>query len=263
MNFATNAADALSHNPGVITIKTDEFINDDSPLLSNCLDEDPPPGRYVSLAVADTGRGISAEDRPKVFDPFFTTKRKGHGLGLATVMGIIRGHKGALMLESEPGRGSLFTILLPICEDMAAAQAAQADAESWQGSGTVILAEDNELVLGASRSLLEHMGFDVVTAHAGNQALEIFKRDPDQAVLVMLDIKMPNLNGIDALYAIRAVRPNVPILMASGYLDEDTLAEIAESGGVSFIHKPYELDTLRARIAQLLANPLYGQNAAE
>lgn len=263
MNFASNAADALGGKPGVITIKTGEFVHAGSHLAANCLDEDPAPGRYVSLAVADTGHGIDPADRAKVFDPFFTTKTKGHGLGLATVMGIIRAHKGALMLESEPGRGAVFTILLPVSEGLLPEQRAAGGADSWRGHGPVILAEDNELVLGASRALLEHMGFDVTVARDGNEALSVFLDDPDKPVLVMLDIKMPNLNGIDAFREMRKIRPELPVLIASGHLDKDTLREIAQTGGVSFIYKPYELETLREQIAQLLANPHHGQDAAQ
>lgn len=261
MNLVTNAADALEGATGTVTVQTDVVTLDGSPLSDNCMERDPPAGDYVSLSVADTGRGIDPQQRSKVFDPFFTTKSKGHGLGLATVAGIVRSHCGALLLESKPGTGSTFSVLLPACERGTAADAEPGHV-ALEPAGTVLLAEDEKMVREASKSLLEHMGFHVLAAQDGVEAVSIFERDPDAPRFLMMDVKMPNMNGIDALHAVRSIRPDVPVLMSSGHLDEETLAEIAEVGNVSFVHKPYELDTLRSRIAQLFTNPYSTQDVA-
>jgi PAS domain S-box-containing protein len=257
MNLITNAAESLSEEGGTIAVCTGIMDCDSAYLRGTYLDEDMCSGQYVFLRVSDNGCGIDPETRAKIFDPFFTTKFNGRGLGLAAVLGIVRAHRGALKVDSELGKGSVFTILLPFedrrksqgesTEQGGAASDGTLARVAWTGKGKVLLADDDQMVLDIARMMLEQIGFDVLVAKNGKNAVKLFEADSDAIVLCLLDVKMPVMSGDEAAEAIRRIRPDVPLILSSGYAEEPSeTGEFRKYSG--FIHKPYELSALRDQL---------------
>jgi signal transduction histidine kinase/CheY-like chemotaxis protein len=246
MNLITNASDALDGKPGLITLTT--AVIDASPefLASTYLNEQLPAGSYVCLEVSDSGVGMDEPTRARIFEPFFTTKFTGRGLGLAAVLGIVRGHHGAIDVRSEPGSGTVFRVLFP-----AAPAAVSTDASSvvapkqWRGSGEILLVDDEEAVRGVAARVLERSGFDVVQAASGEDALAEIARHRTRLRGVVLDLTMPGLGGEATFRQIRHRWPDLPVIVSSGYMPQE-----GELGDVPFLAKPYRpaelLDMLRA-----------------
>jgi PAS domain S-box-containing protein len=248
MNLITNASDALGDQPGTVTLETGVVDADRARLAATYLNEDLPPGRYVYLEVSDTGCGMDAPTTARIFEPFFTTKFTGRGLGLAAVLGIVRGHKGAIAVQSAPGRGTTFRVYLPASADAADVQAAATGGALGQGAGLVLLVDDEEAVRGLARRVLERGGYRVVEAASGDAALAALA-DHDGAVrAIVLDLTMPGLTGETTLQEIRRRHPAVPVIVSSGYIPEDEGA----LGGAPFLAKPYRpselVDAVKAAI---------------
>ncbi|MBN1344693.1 MAG: PAS domain S-box protein [Phycisphaerae bacterium] len=256
MNLITNASEAVGQESGVISIGTGA-MNCDRPYLSESyLDDDLPAGRYVYLEVTDTGCGMDDETRRKLFDPFFTTKFTGRGLGMAAVLGIVRGHKGAIKVYTEPGRGTTFKILLPEHGGPAQPLASEpADEMDWSAFGTVLLVDDEEAVRSICRQVLEKVGFTVLAAEDGRQALDLFREHPDEIVCVLLDLTMPNMDGEETFRELRRIRKDVRVILASGYNEQEVINRFAGKGLAGFIQKPYELRKLIAKMRQILEGP--------
>ena len=235
MNLITNASDALDDTPGTITLETSLVEATPAMLSSTYLDEALPPGPYVCLEVSDTGSGMSAETAARMFEPFYTTKFTGRGLGLAAVLGIVRGHKGAIDVESAPGAGTSFHVLLPASTKRAEAAAPAPQSPLGEGSGLVLLVDDEEAVRGLARRVLERGGYSVLEARSGEEALQRLSSASDVCAVV-LDLTMPGLSGEATLQEIRRRRIEVPVIVSSGYVPEEegTLA------GVPFLAKPYK-----------------------
>lgn len=226
------------------------------------------PGAWVGLKVSDTGVGIPPEDRDRIFEPFFSTKDpdKGTGLGLATVYGIVEQHDGLIHLESEVGTGSTFWILLP---EVAPADPSRADSNTSTrsgaaskrpasstadpASGTILVAEDNQSVRDLAMALLRHAGYAVEAVENGRLAVELFQSRPDDFCMAMLDAMMPELGGVEAAAAMRAIRPDLPVLFASGYSEEFLEADFPAKENFRLLQKPYKRDDLMAAIRQTLA----------
>ena len=251
MNLVINASEALGDQSGTIAVRLTAAPCDEAFLRSNSLGDDLDPGMYVWLEVVDTGQGMDAETLSRIFDPFFTTKFTGRGLGLAAVLGIVRSHRGAISVESEPGRGTSFRVVLPALEDVAACEEgppATAGTE-WSGSGTVLLVDDEEPVLTVVRRMLERLGYDVVTARDGMEAVEVYGQRGQEIDLVLLDLTMPRMDGAEAYEALRQLDPKVRVALASGYGEEDVTSRFAGKPLVGFIEKPYSVSVLRAFLA--------------
>jgi CheY-like chemotaxis protein len=207
------------------------------------------PGRYVCLRVADSGGGISSEMRDRIFEPFFTTKPSGHGtgLGLSVVYGIVQQHEGAVSVESTEGKGTTFSIFLPALASKAAPRVMDGEIRFARGSETVLLAEDEEPVRQLTSIVLRQAGYIVIQASDGLEACEIFAEKKDEIDLVLMDVMMPRMGGLEAWKRIRAMR-DVPILFCSGY----TGAPGDLPAGAPLLPKPFTSDKLLSAIRDVL-----------
>lgn len=254
LNLVINASEALGDQNGEIAVSTGLKECDRAYLASAWLDEERPEGPYVYLEVRDTGCGIEAEILPRIFDPFYTTKFAGRGLGLAAVLGIMRAHRGAVRLESEPGRGTTFRVLFPVSEiPEAPGQDVEEPAEPWTGGGLVLLADDEEGIRLVAGRMLERMGFRVIAAADGAQAVELFRARAPEIVCVLMDLTMPRLDGGEAFRQLRAIRSDVPVILSSGYDETDLAGRFAGEGLAGFAQKPYAFHRLRAIVRKVLA----------
>ncbi len=250
MNLVINASEAIGDRSGTISILTGCMNCDESYLKDLWLDEDLTEGYYVYLEVADTGCGMDKKTMSKLFDPFFTTKFTGRGLGMSAVMGIVRGHKGAIKVYSEVGKGTTFKILLPASEKTAEAMSPVPEDDGWVGSGKVLLVDDEETVLGVGLEMLKELGFSPVTASDGREALRVFEGNPDIA-LVLLDLTMPKMDGEQCYRELKRLDPNVKVIMSSGYNEYEVSQRFLGKGIAGFIQKPYKLSELMGAIRQI------------
>ena len=214
------------------------------------LDEIRSSGSCLSIAVRDSGRGIDEETRAKMFDPFFSTRASARGLGLATVFGIVRAHRGAIKVETEPGRGTTFELLFPVAVERVAPP--PEPLPRFVGSGTVLVVDDERLMREVSESILEESGFDVLTAGSGPRALELFRRGREAIRLVLLDNKMPGMDGFEVLRKIRRLDPAARVILMSGYQEKDVLAGGAETEISGFLQKPFRPDDLLRKVREAL-----------
>lgn len=253
LNLLTNAADAVGGRRGWIEIAT--FRDDGDPVREQdaVVDARPKQGPWVGVRVADTGTGMDEDTRSRIFDPFFSTKARGRGLGLAAVLGIVRGHKGALTLRTTEGRGSEIQVVLPALPAHLKPAVAARDLDLDDGSelrGRVMVVDDEETVREVARTMLEVVGLEVVLARDGLEALEFFELRPDDVDLILMDLTMPRMGGAEAAEAIRAIRPDVPIILSTGYLD--AAGAVAERADLPLLKKPYRRDQLYRRVKELL-----------
>jgi len=252
MNLITNASDALGEAPGDILVQT-QVVDADHALLARAYpgdSEGPGPGRYVCLSVRDTGCGFDAATRNRIFDPFFTTKFAGRGLGLAAVHGILRGHRGLILVESEPGRGACFRVLLP-CASPLAPETARAEVSARRDGaarpGAMVLVVDDEPgVRTAARRVLERGGLRVCVAADGREAISAFTAQHADIDAVLLDMTMPHLRGDEVCRELRRIRPDVRVVLSSGFSDPALVTEIG--GQVGFLPKPWTPQQLLAAV---------------
>ncbi len=252
MNLITNASDALEQEEGLITLRTGSQPVDRALLADAWASEHLPEGRYAFVEVRDTGKGMDAAVRERMFDPFFTTKSTGRGLGLASLLGIVRAHKGLIQVHSEVGSGTMIKVLLPIAgETFADLVPTVPELLSWQGGGTVLVADDEEVVRRMVERTLTRSGFDVISTVDGRDCLERFAEQPGKFDLVLLDLTMPRLNGEETFRELRRLRRDVPVLIASGYTEQET-NQLADSYLASFLQKPFGPNALLAKVRSLL-----------
>jgi CheY-like chemotaxis protein len=215
----------------------------------------PKPGAYIAIKVIDTGVGMPPDIRERIFDPFFTTKEKGRGtgLGLASAYGIIKGHGGYIDVNSTPGKGTAFTIYLPAVEAAVARKpGAIRKHHLHHGEGTILLVDDEETVLSVGHQMLDKLGYTVLPARSGGEALQIFAQHQGSIDLVILDIVMPDMGGGDVFDRIQELQPDVNVLLASGYSREGKADEIMERGCCGFIQKPFSITTLGETVSAIL-----------
>jgi CheY-like chemotaxis protein len=254
MNLIINASEAIGEKSGVIGVSTGT-MECDGDHLSNAFfaSKDIAKGTYVYVEVADTGCGMDEATKAHIFDPFFTTKFTGRGLGLATVLGLVRGHKGAIELYSEPGKGTTIKVLFPAIQRLPGPLRGEASSPTnWRGSGAVLLVDDEEPVLDVGSMMLEEAGFDVRTARNGREAVEVFRQHKDEVVAVVLDLMMPLMDGEEALRELRRIREDVKIVLSSGYQEQDVTGRVLEMGFAGFLKKPYTAATLIKQLRQAL-----------
>jgi CheY-like chemotaxis protein len=258
MNLITNASEAIGDEHGTVTIRVGAVqLGREAPSRMR-VGEDLPEGRYVSLEVEDTGIGIEEAARSKLFDPFYTTKFAGRGLGLAAVLGIVRAHRGAIEVQSRVGEGATFRVLLPAAEASASARSEDRASQdrSAPGSGTILIVDDEEGVRDVARGMLEREGFSVVTVEDGRQAVRIFPSVSEEIDAVLLDLSMPEMDGGEVLREMRRIRPDVKVVLCSGYM-EGRARELSDGPGqVSFLRKPFDSESLLRTLRGVLASDL-------
>ena len=253
MNLVINASEALQEAPGVISLSTGTITCDRAYLRSLSLEEGLPEGRYVFLEVADTGKGMGPETQKRIFEPFFTTKFTGRGLGLAAVLGIVRGHKGGIKVYSEEGKGSTFKILFPAGSGPVTPAEAPLRAGKWRGSGAILLADDEESVRNVGRQMLERLGFTVLLATNGRHAIEVFTAHRNQVTCILMDLTMPEMDGEEAFREIRRIDPHVPVLLSSGYNEQEAVQRFVGKGLAGFLQKPYQLAMLEKKLRDVFS----------
>jgi len=214
-------------------------------------------GEYVAITVTDTGVGMDTKTQQRIFEPFFTTKEIGHGtgLGLASVYGIIQNHEGFIRVKSKPGRGTSFILFLPALERKSADP-------MIRGTGIVLLVDDEPMVLQIGKMMLQRLGFQVQTAESGEEALKRFKADPAGIDLVILDMIMPDLSGAETYDRLKAIHPQVKVLLSSGYSADGEAAGILERGCDGFIQKPFDLQALSKKIREVIGNKASGESGS-
>jgi len=255
MNLVTNASDAIGDREGVIHLTTSEAILDGRSLHGAFRGENLRPGRYVLMEVADTGCGMSPEVLARIFDPFYTTKAAGRGLGLSAMLGILRGHEAGLSIQSEVGRGSSFRLCFPAYgEEPAEATEARPVDTLRPLHGWVLLVDDEDLILRTMGSALEALGLKVTTASDGLEALTLFREADPKPDLVLMDLTMPRMDGREAFQAMHDLDASVPVILSSGFTEQDSLQTLSGQGPAGFIQKPYQLAELRRVLQRVLGD---------
>jgi PAS domain S-box-containing protein len=251
MNLVSNACEALSDNGGLVEVSTGMMECDEQFLSQTVLSSECAAGWYAYLDVSDTGTGMDQSTVDKMFDPFFTTKFTGRGLGLAAVSGIVRGHNGAIVVESEQGRGTTIKVLLPVSVDEKRVSIGEIPkAVPDAGVGKVVLFVDDEVsVLDVGARMLESAGFRVITASDGHDALHAFREHSDEIDCVLLDLTMPGMGGEDTFDELRRIHCDVPVILGSGYFHAELSAQFEDKGFAGVLQKPYRRDHLISTVA--------------
>jgi PAS domain S-box-containing protein len=252
MNLVINGAEAIGDRSGFVTVTTGERQLSDADACGATVGPDSVrPGRYVFFEVEDTGAGMDQATMARIFDPFFTTKFTGRGLGLSAALGIVRGHQGFIQVTSSPGHGSTFRVLLPAAGEKTASRQPVAEAkDDLRGSGVVLLVDDEDLVRRAAAAMLQYVGYTVLEAADGQQAIELLQSHLDDIQVVILDMSMPVMSGEECLRRMKSIKPELPILLSSGFSETEAVRRFQSAGIATFLQKPY---TAR-RLAELVKN---------
>ncbi len=266
MNLIINAAESIEKPPGLIRLTTGVQNCDQGYLSASLLEEKPPPGSYVFLEVADNGCGMSADILKRLFDPFFTTKFTGRGLGMSAVMGIIKIHNGALFVESKPGEGTTFRVLLPATESavpdtdppvstLESEGTSQPEAPALPEiplSGVALVVDDEKSVLKICTKMVQLCGFTVITARDGVEAIAKFREHVDDIVVVLMDLTMPNMDGIAAMGEIYSIKPDIRVILSSGFNEEELSERMTGAPPSGFIRKPYSMNVLETEFRRVM-----------
>ncbi len=253
MNLVINSAEAIGEGNGVISLSTRSKAISRTEMARRPFDRELPAGAYVSMEITDSGCGMDEETQRHIFDPFFTTKATGRGLGMCAVVGIIHGHRGALRLDSEPGRGTTFEMVLPASTKGAEGEGSSPPAASeWSGSGTVLVVDDEPAVRLVAQRILRKAGFEVVTADDGIEAIERFRAHQEEVVAVLLDMTMPRMGGAETFRALREIAPSVKVILTSGHDEQQMTERFTGQGLAGFIQKPYTPRGLRAKMHEVV-----------
>jgi PAS domain S-box-containing protein len=253
MNLITNASEALGDSSGTIEISIGVMDCDKDYLSESYMNDNLPGGRYIYLEVSDTGCGMDAETLNRMFDPFFTTKFTGRGLGLAAVLGIVRGHKGTIRVHSEIGKGTTFKVLLPAVEWTPGDREKPVEkAASMQSGSTILIIDDDPDVLKTTATILKKMGFQVLTARNGREGIEVFRAQKEEISCVILDLTMPDMGGEEVFTELQTLRSDVCVILSSGYNEQDVSQRFVGKGLAGFIQKPYSMAKLRENLSRVL-----------
>jgi CheY-like chemotaxis protein len=253
LNLVINASEAIGDAVGSIAVTTGVMECAADELARGYVVPASGAGAYVFVEVTDTGCGMERETLQRMFEPFFTTKFTGRGLGLSAVLGIVQAHAGALRVRSEPGRGTTIRVLFPAASGRGEAGKGSGDKASWTGRGTVLVVDDEASVLTVTCKMLRRLGFEVLTANDGQEAVALYRERGAEIALVLMDLTMPRMGGEEAFYELRKLNPWVHVVLASGYDERDLAARFAGRGLAACIQKPYTLKKLAAVLGALLA----------
>ena len=254
MNLVLNSSEALGDKGGAITVRTGCVQATRGFFEKAKFHEQAAEGRYVYVEVSDNGCGMDAATQVKIFDPFYTTKFTGRGLGLAAVQGIVRGHKGAIQVYSEQGRGTLFKVFFPTLDQAATPPAPLMHATAMvKCSGTVLVVDDEVAVRRVAEKILRGAGYEVVTAGSGAEGVEAFRVTPMRFAAVLLDLTMPHMDGEEVFRQLKGINPAVCVLLMSGFNEQDTLDHFAGRGVAGFLPKPFSVETLLTKLRGVLS----------
>ncbi|MBW2365515.1 MAG: response regulator, partial [Deltaproteobacteria bacterium] len=250
MNLFVNAWQAMSDR-GEIFVHTENIVIDETYTKPF----EVIPGNYVKISVTDSGIGMDKETVKKIFNPFFTTKEKerGTGMGLSSAYGIIKNHSGFITVYSEPGHGSTFNIYLPASTKKPEKEREESK-EIRKGSGTILLIDDEKMILTVGKKLLQKLGYDVLTATNGFEGIKIYKKNQGNISIVILDMIMPNMTGSETFDDLKKIDPNAKVLLSSGYSLDVKALKILEQGCDGFIQKPFNMVQLSQKLHEILAN---------
>ncbi|HIJ80115.1 MAG TPA: response regulator [Desulfuromonadales bacterium] len=261
MNLVTNAAESIEKPPGLVRLTTGSMECDKSFLEKSLLTEKPPAGLFAYLEVKDNGCGMGEETIARIFDPFFTTKFTGRGLGMSAVIGIMRSHSGALIVESQPGMGTTFTVLFPWVEASLPVEIPATEkysptvaAAKSPLSGLVLVVDDEKSVLRVCTKMVTLCGFTVISAVDGVDAVSKFHERADEIAVVLMDLTMPNMDGIDAMAEIYRSRPHAKVILASGFSEDELGDRITGQPPAGFIRKPYSIVVLEAELRRVVGS---------
>jgi CheY-like chemotaxis protein len=253
MNLVINGAEAIGEDKiGVVRVTTAVREVDKSEAREGVRQPELEPGRYVVLQVEDSGCGMDESTRSRIFDPFFTTKFLGRGLGLAAALGIVRSHKGAIEVSSAPGEGSTFRVFLPASAASLWKGETAIDLEQVPPIKTILVVDDEEIVRRTASAALGSHGYDVLVAGNGQEAADIFEIKADEISLVLLDLTMPIMSGEATIQRLRAIRPDVPVILSSGYNEAEAFRRFHANNVAKFIQKPYTAAKLVDAIRDVL-----------
>ncbi len=257
MNLVVNASEALADKGSTITVSTGSVQAAREFLAKTDYHDQAVEGRYVFVEVSDNGCGMDAVTRAKIFDPFFTTKFTGRGLGLPAVLGIVRGHRGAIQVSSEAGKGTAFKVLFPAMEQLATPPTPLMNAVATaKNSGTILVVDDEETVRRVAKKILNGSGFEVVLAGGGEEAVEVFRKTSGQFAAVLLDLTMPRMDGEQVFRALQEINPKVLVLIMSGFNEQDTIDRFGGRGLAGFLSKPFNAEMLLSKLRAALAGQL-------
>ena len=253
MNLIINAAEAIGDQNGTIRVVLTRMLVEADQVETDVFGTVIQAGGYICLEVTDSGCGMNEETQKRIFEPFYTTKVTGRGLGMSAIHGIVKAHEGILQLTSAPGAGTSFKVWFPVPVSSSAAEtAAPATDAKEDASGTILLVEDEELLRTMGEELLEAMGFTAITAENGREALRIYRDRSGEIDVILLDLIMPVVGGIEAYHELRTISPTVPIIICSGYGVDSVEDVIAQDQHAGFVHKPYKPGELRDVIVKMM-----------
>jgi len=262
-NLVINGAESFGDNAGDVTIKTGHMYCDEAYLGQSRLHEKPSPGLFVFLEVTDTGCGMDAETLRRLFDPFFSTKFWGRGLGMAEVNGTVKSHHGAIIVDSEVGKGTTIRILFPVpkmsqskpVQGIGAMETRKPVPDTVSERKTILVVEDEESVRSMLLTRLDRLGYDTMAAADGEEGVSVFRARSNEINLVLLDFLMPRMNGVEAFEELIKIKPDVKVILSSGYTEDVVWKSFTGKRPAGFLNKPYKVEAVRDELDRLLGTP--------
>ncbi|MGO8880303.1 MAG: response regulator [Desulfomonilaceae bacterium] len=260
MNILVNASEAIGDKEGEVRLSTGVMDCDAKYLGRSHRINHPELGRFVFLEVSDTGDGMDAETQRQLFDPFFSTKFTGRGLGMAEALGIVRGHHGAIIVDSEIGKGTTIRVLFPVTEQVQAPFVGVKDVVEPQPAvpvsptkrKTILVVDDEAGVRDLAVKRLDVLGYDTIIAVDGEEGVSVFRERLNEIDLVMLDFKMPKMDGVEAFGELIRIKPDVKVILCSGYTEEAVIEMFPDQRPAGILHKPYNMEDLKGKLEHLL-----------
>lgn len=254
MNLLINASEAIGKSSGQIEVSIEKTVITGTRTDTDHLGRLITPGSYVCLEVTDNGCGMDDDTMLRIFEPFYTTKFTGRGLGMSSVLGIITAHAGALQLSSKPGHGTTFKVYLPISgtDESKVELKHCVPADKKHDNGTILLAEDEQELTILLTTMLDDLGFTVIAASNGREALELYQKNSDVITLVMTDVGMPVMDGYGLFHELKKLKPELPIVISSGFVDAEIYSRIPDDEIAGKLNKPYSFDQLQDLLVRIL-----------
>lgn len=254
LNLIVNASESLGESDAVISLSIGCAEVEAGTFSESCLHGDITAGAYVFFRIADKGSGLSEDDKANLFDPFYKGKYLGSGLALSSVLGIVREHGGAISVEGKIGKGATVTAYFPVSDGPASMVVEPpATAPPWRGDGTVLIVDDEPNARKIAQLFLEEVGFEVLLAEDGRRGVELFGEHANEVVAVVLDLTMPHMSGAETFHELRKIRRDIPVLLSSGYSEQDVTDRFSGQPWAGFIQKPYRFAALVFKLKEILA----------